>query len=147
MLPDLDVMPMREYATIAGGTAAFGVVDTKGYDYAKIIYLTSKATAASSQDECNVFEDDTLTTAVSNATEIDGCDGTADFTLIAESTDYSNAYVYNIDCRARKRYLSMSYESDATHFGCMVALLGRREEGSEVTVATTAFGARNIVSV
>jgi hypothetical protein len=138
---------MREYATVAAGTAAFGVVDTKGYDYAKIIYLTGKATAASSQDVCNVYEDPTLTTAVSNATEIDGCDGTADFTLVAESTSFSNAYVYNLDLRARQRYISMAYESDATHFGAMVALLGRREEGSEATVATTAFGTRNVVNV
>jgi hypothetical protein len=147
MLPVLDVIPMREFDTVAGGTAAFGVVDTKGYDYAKIIYLTGKATAASSQDACNVYEDDTLTTAVSNATEIDGCDGTADFTLIAESTTFSNAYVYNVDLRGRKRYISFSYESDATHYGSMVALLGRKADGTEATIATTAHGARNIVSV
>lgn len=147
MLPDLSVVPMRELATVAAGTAAFGVVDTDGYDYAKIIYLTQKATAASSQDACNVYEDDTLTTAVSNATEIDGCDGTADFTLAAESTTMSNAYVYNIDLRARKRYISMTYESDAIHAGGMVALLGRREKGTEATVATTAHGTRNIVNV
>lgn len=147
MLPVLDCVPMREIDTVAGGTAAFGVVDTLGYDFAKIIYITAKATAASSQDAINIFEDDTLTTAVSNATEIAGCDGTADFTVTAESTSYSNAYVYNVDLRGRERYISMTYESDATHSGCMIALLGRKADGTEATVATTAHGARNIISV
>lgn len=147
MLPVLDVVPMRELDTVAAGTAAFGVVDTKGYDFAKIIYLTGKSTGASSQDACNVYEDDTLTTAVSNATEIPGCDGTADFTLVAESTTMSNAYVYNIDLRGRKRYISFSYESDMTHYGCMVAMLGRKADGAEATLATTSHGQRNVVSV
>jgi hypothetical protein len=138
---------MRELASVAAGTAAFGIVDTQGYDFAKIVYFTQKATAASSQDACNLAEDDTLATAFTDATEIDGCDGTADFTLAAESTSYSNAYVYNVDLRGRKRYLAMTYESDAIHAGCMVALLGRKADGDEATVATTAHGARNIVSV
>jgi hypothetical protein len=138
---------MREFATVAGGTAAFGTVDTLGYDYAKIVYFTAKATAASSQDACNLAEDDTAPTAFTDATEIDGCDGTADFTLIAESTSFSNAYVYNVDLKGRKRYLAMTYESDATHYGAMVAILGRKADGDEATVATSAHGARNIVSV
>ena len=147
MLPDLQAVPMREYATVAGGTAAFGVVDTKGYDFAKILYVTSKATAASSQDACNVGEDDTLATAFTDSTEIAGCDGTADFTLVAESTSYSNVYSYNLDLRGRKRYITFTYESDATHYGCMLALLGRKEDGAEATVATSAHGTRNIVNV
>jgi hypothetical protein len=147
MLPDLDVVPMRELASVAAATAAFGVVDTLGYDYAKIVYLTGTSTGVSSQDACNVYEDDTLTTSVTDATEIDGCDGTADFTLVAESTTTSNAYVYNIDLRARKRYISMTYESDMTHYGGMIALLGRRARGTEATVATSAHGTRNIVNV
>jgi hypothetical protein len=138
---------MRELGTVAGGTAAFGIVDTQGYDFAKIVYFTSKATAASSQDACNLAEDDTLATAFSDASEIDGCDGTADFTLIAESTDYSNAYVYNVDLSGRKRYIAMTYESDATHLGSMVAILGRKADGAEATVATSAHGTRNIVNV
>lgn len=147
MLPVLDAVPMREFDTVAAGTAAFGIVDTKGYDFAKIIYFTCKSTGASSQDACNLAEDDTLATAFTDATEISGCDGTADFTLIAESTDYSNAYVYNVDLRGRKRYIAMTYESDMTHYGAMVALLGRKADGTEATVATTAHGARNIVNV
>lgn len=147
MLPEMQVVPMREYATVAGGTAAFGVVDTKGYDFAKICYITSKATAASSQDACNLAEDDTLPTAFTDSTEIPLCDGTADFSLIAESTSYSNVYTYNVDLRGRKRYVSFTYESDATHYGCMVAVLGRKARGAEETVATSAHGTRNIVRV
>jgi len=138
---------MREYATVAGGTAAFGVVDCKGYDFAKIVYSTSKATGASSQDACNLAEDDTLPTAFTDATEIDGCDGMADFTMVAESTSFCNNYVYNVDLRGRKRFLSMTYESDMTHFGAMFAILGRKQDGDEATVATTAHGTRNIVNV
>lgn len=147
MLPVLDVVPMREFDTVAAGTAIFGIVDTKGYDFAKICYITSKATGASAQDACNLGEDDTLATAFTDSTEIDGCDGTADFTLIAESTSYSNVYTYNVDLRARKRYLTLTYESDMTHYGCAVAILSRKKDGNEETVATTAHGTRNIVNV
>jgi len=138
---------MREYATVAGGTAAFGVVDTKGYDFAKVCYITSKATAASSQDACNLGKDDTLPTAFTDSTEIALCDGTADFTVVAESTTYSNVYTYNVDLSGRKRYLTLTYESDATHYGCAVTILGRKVDGAEETVATSAHGTRNIVNV
>lgn len=148
MLPNLTVVPMRELATVAGGTAAFGVIDTQGYDFAKIVYATPKATVASSQDHLNLAEDDTLPTAFTDATEIDGCSGTdSDFTIVAESTDYSNVYTYNVDLKGRKRYLAMNYESDGIHGGCMLAILGRKADGAEATVATTAHGTRNIVSV
>lgn len=147
MLPNLQVVPMREYDTVAAGTAAFGIVDTKGYDYAKICYITCKSTGASSQDACNIGEDDTIATAFTDSTEISGCDGTADFTLVAESTSYSNVYVYNVDLKGRKRYITFTYESDMTHYGCMVAMLGRQADGAEATVATSAHGTRNIVNV
>ena len=146
MLPVLQVVPMREIDTVAGGTAAFGIVDTKGYDYAKIVYVTALATAASSQDAINLAEDDTLATAFTDATEVSGFDGTADYSVTAESTTHSNAYVFNVDLTGRKRYLAMTYESDATHSGCMVAILGRKADGDEATVATTAHGTRNIVN-
>lgn len=145
MLPNLQVVPMREIDTVAGGTAAFGIVDTKGYDYAKLVYVTAKATAASSQDALNLAEDDTLATAFTDATEVAGFDGSADYSIVAESTDYSNCYVFNLDLRGRKRYLAMTYESDATHSGSMVAILGRQADGDEATVATTAHGTRNII--
>ena len=70
MLPNFDIVPMRELDTVAGGTAAFGIIDTNGYDFASIVYTTPKATAASSQDACNLAEDDTLATAFTDATEI-----------------------------------------------------------------------------
>ena len=147
MLPNLQVVPMREFDTVAAGTAVLGIVDTKGYDFAKICYITCKSTGASSQDACNLAEDDTLPTAFTDATEIDGCDGTADFTLVAESTSYSNVYTYNVDLRGRKRYLALTYESDMTHYGCAVAILGRKVDGAEETQATSAHGTRNIVNV
>ena len=146
MLPKFDVVPMREIDTVAGGTNAFGIVDTKGYDYAKILYITAKATAASSQDAVGLAEDDTLATAYTDASAISTFLGGTAFTAVAESTSYSNAYVMNIDLRGRKRYIAMTYESDATHSGCMVALLGRKEDGDETTHATTVHGTRNIVS-
>ena len=147
MLPVFDVVPMREYYTVAGGTAAFGIIDTKGYDFLSVIYQTGLATAGSSQDACNLAEDDTLATAFTDATEIALCDGTADFSVAAESTTHSNVYRYDVDLRGRKRYIAMTYESDATHFGAMTAILMRKADGAPATVATTAHGQRNIVSV
>lgn len=146
MLPNLTVVPMREINTVAGGTAAFGIVDTKGYDFAKLIYATTKATAASSQDYFDFGHCDTLATAYTDTGVTTICTGTTDLTVVAESTDYSNTYVFNVDCRGRKRYLVMRYESDATHLGAMLAVLGRKEDGAEATVATTAHGTRNIAN-
>ena len=146
-LPTLQVVPMLEIDTVAGGTGCFGIVDTKGYDYAKIVYLTAKATAASSQDAWQLREDDTLATAITDASTIASATGVTDFDITAESTSYSNTYVFNVDLRGRKRYLAANYESDATHTGAMFAVLGRKDDGDEVTVATSAHGTRNIVNI
>jgi len=146
MLPVLDVVPMREYATVAAGTAVIGVVDTKGYDFAKLLYITNKATGASAQDFLDLAESDTEPTAFADGTAVDGFDGTADYSIVAESTTKSNVYVFNVDLKGRKRFLVTNYESDMTHYGCWVALLGRKQDGAEETVATTAHGARNIIN-
>ncbi len=146
MLPQLQPVPMREIDTVAGGTAAFGVIDTKGFDYATLLYLTAAATAASSQDKLNLAEDDTEPTAFTDATEVDGFDGANDYTIVAESTTKSNVYQFNVDLRGRKRFLAMEYESDATHSGCMLACLMRKHVGPPETVATTLHGVRNIVN-
>lgn len=146
MLPNLTVVPMREIDTVAGGTAAFGIVDTKGYDFAKLVYVTAKATVASSQDFFDFGHCDTLATAYTDTGVTTICTGTTDLTVVAESTDYSNVYTFNVNLVGRKRYLAMRYESDGTHSGCMFAILGRKEDGHEATVATTAHGTRNIAS-
>lgn len=146
MLPVLDVVPMRELDTVAAGTAVIGVVDTKGYDYAKLLYITSKSTGVSAQDFLDLAESDTIPTAFADGTAVEGFDGTADYSIVAESTTFSNVYVFNVDLKGRKRYLVTNYESDMTHYGCWVALLGRKADGDEETVATTAHGARNIVN-
>jgi len=146
MLPKLDVVPMRELDTAAADAAVIGVVDTKGYDFAKLIYLTGVSTGASAQDFLDLAESDTEPTAFADGTQVPGFDGTADYSIVAESTTHSNAYVFNVDLKGRKRFLVTNYESDMTHYGCWVALLGRKADGDEETVATTAHGARNIVN-
>lgn len=147
MLPNLTVVPMRELDTVAAGTAAFGIIDTKGYDFAKIVYATAKSTGASAQDYVDLGHCDTLATAYTDTGVVTIVTGTTDHTIVAESTDYSNVYVFNVDLRGRKRYLCMRYESDMTHSGSMLAILARKEDGSEATVATTAHGTRNVMNI
>jgi len=147
MVPNSQIVCMTDMATVAADAACTALVDTIGYDYAKIVYLTGISSGISSQDHVSLGESPTSPTAYADCTDVSGCDGTsADFTIVAESTTHSNAYVFNVDLRGRQRYLCLNYESDMTHGGVAIAILSRAENAEEHTDATTAHGVRNIVN-
>ncbi len=145
MQPEPTIKFMRTMATVAAGTEAFCIVDTKGYDYGTFTYVTELATVASSQDLVALAHNDTLATAYTHADVETLSVGGTDFTIVAESTSFANIYQFNVDLRSKKRYIILSYESDGIHSGVGLAMLHKSEDQIPVTIATTADGVRNLV--
>jgi len=146
MLPQLDIELMHSsLSTIAAGTEAFGKVDTRGYDFCKILVVDGIPTAANTPDYFRIGDCDTAPTAFADCTAL-LTQGT-DYTVAASSTTKANAYTCDIDLRGKDRYIGVGYESDATQKGVLIAILGRkRDGGAQSTVATTAEGVRNVLA-
>ena len=153
MVPNPTVKFMRDPVTVAGGTIAFGIIDTKGFDYGVFLYLDGPNTAAGTPDIIRMGHDDTLSTAVTDGTVLTAfqggtaIDSTHGFVLQAISVTGGarNTAYFGMDLRGKKRYISMDYEADGTHSGSMVALLSRAED-ENVTLQTdvTVAGIRHL---
>lgn len=125
------------------GTVTSAVIDTLGYDWATIdVWATTQAasTQAGSPSILKVQEcDTTVATSFVDIVGFRGGSATAtnvDFVVGIGyvTTNLANSYKFNVDCRARKRYLSVvvSPTTSQTFFG--VVNLGKGEN-APVTAA------------
>lgn len=119
-------------------TAAVGLtatatltIDTLGYDHASIKVLRAGNASTVFANVLKVEEGDT-TSSYSNVTALVG-DGAGGFTVPAASsdTDVTNIVKMDVDCRARKRYLKVSYSPGASATVGIVANLSRAEVSPE----------------
>ncbi|MFA5379346.1 MAG: hypothetical protein WC455_26555 [Dehalococcoidia bacterium] len=140
-------------STLAAGVAAFGIVDTKGYDFACVLYPGYAATAADTPDQIQIGHDDTVATAFTDSTALTQFTGgtavatNVGFVRRAQSSTLPNMNQFNVDLRGLKRYLTIAFECDCTHAGMPIAVLGKKDEWVEPSsVATTSVGMRNFVS-
>ena len=142
MLPYGDVKFMRTPQTVGtdlgAGTEAFGIVDRSGYDYATILLLQGITTVAApaADDLLAVGHDDTVATAVTDATALTPFVGATDFTLPTPSSTHGSAYQFNIDCRGLKKYLCVGWETDGASFPQAIAILHRGDDGQYQTAST-----------
>lgn len=133
------------------GTVTSAQIDTLGYDYASIdIWGTtqSASTQAGSPSILKIQESDT--TVVTSYTDVVGFRGgsatatNVDFVVGIGyvTTNLPNNYKFNVDCRTRKRYLSVviSPTTSQTFFG--VVNLAR---GEQAPVTATKAGVLSLV--
>lgn len=99
-----------------GATAATeaSLIDTKGWDYCKIIVVASTADVVSNTlSVLKIEEGDTTSSVATFSGAVSGTDYTI-ATNAYTSTTNQNVWTFNIDCRARKRYLKVSASPQTT---------------------------------
>ncbi len=138
MFPQLKgAIAINATSASAAGTVTSSVIDTLGFDWCTIdVWGTtqSASTQAGSPSILKIQENDT--TVASNFADVVGFRGgsaaatNVDFVvgIGGTGTTVLNQYKFNVDCRARKRYLSVviSPTTSQTFFG--YANLGRGEQ-------------------
>lgn len=137
------VVAINAVSATNAGTVTSSVIDTLGYDWATIdVWATtqSASTQAGSPSVLKLQENDTtVATSFADISGFRGASATAtnvDFVVGIGVTSGVNSYKFNVDTRARKRYLSVvvSPTTSQTFYG--VANLGRAEQAP--TTATKA---------
>jgi hypothetical protein len=149
---DEKVIVLQGPGTVSTSATASVKIDTLGFDYACIDNVFPVATATNSSAKwlaLSLSESDA--TVFSNATSIAAFSGTTNSSsstgfVIAAQNDTTNPQVTRmlVDCRARKRYLFVTYEGGASHSTTVITASLQRSE-----IAPTADSQRglNISSV
>lgn len=115
-------------AAAVGATAtATLTIDTIGYDHASVTVLRASNASTVFANAVKVEESDD-NSSYSNVTALVG-GGTGGFSIPAVSNTSSAAILkFDIDTRAKKRYLKVSYTPGASANVAIVGRLGRAEE-------------------
>jgi hypothetical protein len=142
MLPQLkQAVAINAVSATNGQTVTSSVIDTLGFDWATIDLIAttqSASTQAGSPTTLKLQEADV--TAATSFVDIVGARGASatatnvDFLVPIGVTAGNNAYKFNVDCRARKRYLSVVVTPTTTETFSAIVNLGRGEQ-APVTAA------------
>lgn len=152
MLPQLkQVVAINAVSATNGATVTSSVIDTLGYDWATIDVIAttqSASTLAGGPTTLKLQESDN--TVATNFVDIVGARGgsatatNVDFVLGVGVTSGNNGYKFNVDCRARKRYLSIVGSPTTTQTFSAVANLGR---GEQAPVTAVKAGVLNLIEL
>jgi hypothetical protein len=136
MLPQTKAaVAINAVSATAAGTVTSSVVDTLGYDWATIdVWGTTQAASTQAGSPSVLKLQECENTTASNFVDITGFRGASatatnvDFLVGVGVTSGVNNYKFNVDLRARKRYLSIviSPATSQTFYG--VVNLGRGEQ-------------------
>jgi len=124
-----------------GGTATGELIDTKGYDYVTIGVVSSTANVVS--NTLSVFkieEGDTTSSVATFAGAVSGTDYTIATNAYTTTTN-QNVWSFNVDCRARKRYLRVSASPQTTMVIGGLAVLTRAEKAPTTSAEAGALNA------
>jgi len=157
MLPNSKSVVPFEGLTMSSAGTVMGTIDTKGYDFASIKLVAGTGDAASTAVTtlrmCESDDTSSLTAytdgdAVTAFVGAAATSTSAGFVLPALSSTKQNVYKFNVDLRGRKRYLGINFapEKQTVGVGCVADLHRAEEDPAEATAATSADGARVIVS-
>lgn len=119
-------------AAIGATATATLTIDTLGYDHASVTVMRASNAATTFSNVLKVEEGDT-TSSYSNVTAL-VAGGTGGFTVPAISaagTASSSVVKIDVDCKAKKRYLRVSYTPGATANVAISARLSRPEVAPE----------------
>jgi hypothetical protein len=135
MFPQMKTVLAIASISKTNGATATGNIDTVGCDFCTIDVVTSAAdTTTNKLTTLKISEaDDTNATSFSDITALVG-GGVGGYTLPAPITTGENLHKFNIDCRARKRYLRVTVTPPTTQTIYAVANLGANEQ-APVTAA------------
>jgi hypothetical protein len=130
-------------------TATSSVIDTIGYDWATIDIAATTQSASTQAGSPSVLKiqeaDNTSATSFVDIVGFRGASATAtnvDFVVGIGVTSGVNNYKFNVDCRARKRYLSVVISPTTTQTFVSIANLGR---GEQAPVTATKANVLNLI--
>lgn len=114
---------------VTAGATVTANIDTLGCDFAAIeLILGTSNTVSNKPTTLKLSEsDDTVVTNFADITKFVG-GGAGGFTIPNADTANANVYRFNVDCRARKRYLKLTASPLTTQQAVMHATLGRVDE-------------------
>jgi hypothetical protein len=116
-----------EAAAIGATATATLTIDTLGYDHASVTVMRASNASTVFANAVKVEESDD-NSSYSNVTALVG-GGTGGFSIPAvSSTSLTSVLKMDIDTKAKKRYLKVSYTPGVTANVAIVARLGRGEE-------------------
>ena len=137
MFPHLKTIVAVNAIAATNTATAAGIIDTLGYDFATIDVIATTANVVTNAPSVLKLQEADVTNATSFA-DIVGFRGGTDFTIpnanTAATAVVQNNYKFNVDCRARKRYLQVVYSPQTTQTVTVIANLGRGEQ-APVTAA------------
>jgi hypothetical protein len=121
-------------ASVTAGATNNVIIDTIGYDWATIDIVATTADVVSNKPTVLKLQesDDTNSTNFADITAF--ATPTVPSANTAATAVLQNNYKFNVDTRARKRYLRTAYSPQTTQTVTVVANLGRGE-ASPVTAA------------
>lgn len=114
-------------AAVGATSTATLTIDTLGYDHASVAVMRAGNASTVFANVLKISEGDT-TASYSDVTALVG-GGTGGFTIPAASsdTDTTNVVKMDVDCRAKKRYLKVTYTPGVSATVGIVARLSRAE--------------------
>ena len=155
MLPQLkDISPLNPIQSATNGaTVTFTPIDTIGFDWATIDIVgttQSASTQAGSPSTLKLQEADN--TSATSFVDIVGARGASatgtsvDFLvgIGVVVTTLQNSYKFNVDCRARKRYIQAVITPTTSQTFACVANAGRGEQSPSTAVKA---GALNLIEL
>lgn len=134
MLPELKTIVAVNAVSKTNGATASGIIDTLGFDFATIDIIATTADVVSNKPTvCKLQEaDDTNATSFADISAFST--PTIPNANTAATAVLQNNYKFNVDLRARKRYLQAVYSPQTTQTVTVVANLSRGEQ-APVTAA------------
>jgi hypothetical protein len=129
-------------AAIGATATATLTIDTLGYDHASISVLRASNASTVFANAIKIEESDDSTASYSNVTAFVG-GGTGGFTIpgiAAAATGSASILKLDVDTKAKKRYLKVSYTPGASATVAIVARLGRGEVSPETAAQAGVIG-------
>jgi hypothetical protein len=128
---------------VTNGATVTANIDTLGFDHAKIELILGTADVVSNTPSvCKLGEsNDTVVTNFSDITAFVAGTSAGNFTLSNADTSNPNVIRFDVDCKARKRYLRLTVSPRTTQQAVMVASLDRAEQ----TPTTAALAGCNTI--
>ena len=129
-------------AAVGATATASLTIDTLGYDHASVTVLRASNASTVFANAVKVEESDEASANFTNVTALVG-GGTGGFTIpgvAAANTGVSSILKLDIDTKARKRYLKVSYTPGVTATVGIVSRLSRGEEAPVTAAEANVIG-------
>ena len=134
MLPQQKQTIVISQASTTNAATATGNIDTLGFDFLTLDVITSTSNDTTNNPSVlKLSESDD--TVVTNFADVSGAVGDTDFTIPASVTQGNWGMKFNVDCRARKRYLRLSASPLTTQVITAIANLSRGDEAPTNTTS------------